>query len=291
MLSPEERFFRGTNLMGSSLGKKKQGDDLTLLEQNVKKQYTEYDAKQPNHLDYVDIYGSKEVNKDTINLEDIKKNEQPPTERGKLLERIIFEEGKKSGWFGEDVSLVAVSDFDDHFSHGDIILEMKNEEGKIFRILMDVTSGVDEITLKKKLKRGANNATTGTMSQAKYSYSNMEKLNNEFLRGRIQNMAKAVIGISPTTLGELCEEIQKKGKGNLADSQVQFLMFDEIEHQVSLHLKAINEGKGKGSFAYKQTLGILQLVKKIMEKKESLRAGSYCAQKANSDDTYRRLSY
>jgi len=286
--SPEDRFIGGiSGLRDSSMGRKNQKTDLTQLEKNIIAQYQEYDQKRPDHLDFMDIF-KKEVPADSIKLAEAKKGEQEQTERGKLLERIVFEEGIKSGWFGDkDVALVPVSDFDDHFSHGDMVLEIKDEEGNIQRILLDITTSIDEGTLRKKMARGIKNAENGVLCLAKYFRSELEQ--GELARGRKTNMAKAVIGVNPTILNELCEEIRVKGKGKLQENPVQLMFIDEIINQLENHIRATTKNKDEKHFAVKQNLKILNYFKKLSENKKSLRTRDY-AQKANSDWTFQHLS-
>jgi len=238
-------------------------------------------------LDFVDIF-KKEVPADSVKLAAAKEGEQEQTERGRLLERIVFEEGMKSRWFGDkNVALVPVSDFDDHFSHGDMVLEIKDEEGKIQRILLDITTSIDEGTLKKKMARGIRNAENGVLCWAKYFRSELEQ--GELARGRKANMAKAVIGINPTILNELCEEIRIKGKGKLQENPVQLMFIDEIINQLAGQLKVIAEKKGRDHFSFKQISKVLNFFKDLSINKKSLRTRDY-AQKANSDWTFRQLS-
>jgi hypothetical protein len=231
---------------------------------------------------FYDCYPEKEVVGDTKEVEKLKKTEEKITARGKLLESLLSVFSESSNWFGENCHIILLSDYDDRMAHGDIVLEMKNDKGELSQILIDITTSIDESNLKKKIGRSYNGDGSVKLSNIKYYESEAEET-----KGPLLDIPRVVMGISPETLGILCEDIKEKGRRQ-ENNMVQLLLLDQVFAQlITMRNKANNPDK-KDELALKKTALASKIISTIIDRKKSLHTRDY-ELKANSDLTHQQI--
>lgn len=267
-------------MFGLRLDKVRQLDPLREGENLLLKKYAktleEYRLKME---DFEDVYGRETIEKDRAFLEALKAKEEAKTDRGVLLEGILAEHAELSNWFGQDSSVIPLSEYDDRLAHGDLVLEMGEEE-KV-RILMDVTSSVAQNTLEKKIDRSIDGIKAGKLSKIKYFES------GDF-KGRLEYVPRVVVGLNPETLREFCDDVLQD-KNRQEKNPLQMMLLDEMLHQLTFMYETAKEVRGKDDRAAEEIKKALKLIQDLSIKKESLRDHDY-DRKANADWAYKALT-
>lgn len=268
----------------------KQLDKLTPLEENYFKEYSrEVEDGRINPEDFLaledqGVYIKGEIKKDIGYVQAMKSRESSGTKRGALLEGIISRHAELSEWFGEKSNLIFLSEYDDRMSHSDLLLEMENIKGESLKLLMDVTTSVDENRIDEKISQSYDSLGNVKLGKVKY----FESIGSD-QRGKIYDIPRVVIGIDPNTLRDLCDSIKEK-KNKQQDHYVQFMILEEVENQL-IHMKEALICKGKDAgVAFFSVNKLLNHTRSLLGKKEDLRPLDY-EKKVSGDKAYRFLRY
>lgn len=268
----------------------KQLDNLSPLEEKYFKKYSEEISEERIKLEnFKDLeaagkYAPGEIEKDIAYVEAIKSRESSGTKRGALLEGIISEQAELSNWFGQDSSLIFLSEYDDRMSHSDLLLEMESDKGESVKLLIDVTTSVDESKIDEKISRSYDSLGGVKLGKVKYFESRREEF-----RGKINSIPRVVAGINPRTLRDFCDSIREKNNRQ-EDNYIQFMLLEEIENQLA-HMKEVLISNGKESgVAFSEVNKSLSCISNLLEKKEDLRSLDY-EKKVSADRTYHLLRH
>lgn len=277
-------------ILHNKIDRTKQLDNLSPLEEKYFKKYSEeinegrLKLENFKDLEKTGEYAPGEIEKDIAYVDAIKSRESSGTKRGALLEGIISEQAELSNWFGQDSSLIFLSEYDDRMSHSDLLLEMESDKGEPVRLLVDVTTSVDESKIDEKISRSYDSLGGVKLGKVKYFESRMEEL-----RGKLNGIPRVVIGINPGTLRDFCDNIREKNNRQ-EDNYIQLMLLEEIENQLA-HMKEvlISNGKESGA-AFSELSKSLGCIINLLEKKEDLRPLDY-EKKVSGDKTYRLLRH
>jgi hypothetical protein len=241
----------------------------------------------PNpHPDINDFKGNSKYNNLEI-LRDEKKVEidrkRKFTEAGRLLENIFSVMGKN--WFGkEEVSFVFTTDYDDQESGGDVIMEMKNENGTVSRILIDLTTAEKMENTDDKFYETGSNLKYGEPSNVKYFSSKLDNFS-----GELKSIPRVVAGVSSKFLDKIIWKMAAEKDFIQKDHPIQLMLLDEILSQLNRqHTEA--EHVKPNSFREKILANAISAISKIMIKKEGLRTEKY-QEEASNDPVYRKLKF
>lgn len=238
--------------------------------------------------DFSDIYKEEEIMRDRNELEKMKDSEnfEKSDVHGKVLENLFPEIGKKNFWMGEEeFYIIQLSEYDDKMkygAHADVLIEMRNSEGKIIRFAVDLTTGANMDKLNAKKTKCVKGIEIGTLSSVKYFQSEIEKF-----RGRIIEVPVVVAGIDKETLHALCDAI---GRGeNIQNHPAKFMILEEIWHDFSVLLAIANNLKGKKHPLTKKISDCFDVVAALWENKKSLLPHDF-AEKASQDKVYKHIT-
>jgi hypothetical protein len=239
-------------------------------------------SKKINPDNFKDIYSEAGLARDEKSLKKALAKEDIKKEKGELFEGILCEYAENSEWFGKDCRLVPLSEYDDRQNHGDFILEKKDTDGKIIRILIDATTSNDENVILHKLENGYRPLREDKLSQVKYFQSKLENF-----KGELKNVPKVVIGIDLISLRRLCDEICKKQ--NLEkNSMTQFLLINEMDSQLAYLSELAFDKYGLDHPLTKIIVKAFDYIEALVKEKKSLRSQDFEA-KASEDRTYQLL--
>lgn len=261
-----------------------QAKDLKPAESKMRdKCSSKHDEERLKLDDFInDPYEASEIERDKKEEQRLEKIFDKATPRGKLFEAIVATKSEAVKWFGENTKVVVLSKFDDYINGGDIMLEMQNDKNEIVRIMVDLTTSIQESEATDKIKKTYKLIESGKLSEAKYFKSKVDAT-----KGKINPSARVIIGISPDSLGELCGEFNQTEKQE--KNYVQLMFLDEMMNQL---INMAETAKAKHGAEHKVTQELekaLKLVKDLLIKKESLRTHEY-EQKARRDRTYQQLA-
>jgi hypothetical protein len=264
---------------------RKHWDSLKPAEKMIWDKYRGKQKEYQAHIeDFEDVYGEKETKRDVYWVEEMKKREDPGSERGELMELIMILQAETANWFGENSFLFSVSEYDDRKAHGDIVLEIMNDNGEPVRILLDITVSGEENNLIDKMQRSFDILRRERrLSTIKYFQS---EATGE--KERLINIPRVTIGITPDTLGELCVDLNKNFKKQ-ENNPIQLYLLDQIENQLIHLLEAAKEMDVIDPVIIKNLENAEKEIKKVLNKKENLRTKNFDA-KANEDLAYRTLT-
>lgn len=227
-------------------------------------------------------YSAEEVKRDGDEEQRLEKKFEKGTLRGKIFEALVATSAESLKWFGENTKVVILSKFDD-YKNGDIMLETKNNNGEIVRILVDLTTSVLENEITEKIDKTYELIKKGESGEAKYFKSKLDET-----IGKVDASARVVIGISPDSLGELCGEMNQTPRQE--KNYVQLMFLDEMLNQLIHMAETSKEKNGADHKVTKELEKSLSIIKDLLVQKESLRTHEY-EQKAKHDRTYQHLAY
>lgn len=145
-----------------------------------------------------------------------------------IIEAILFEHIEQSNWFGENVTTIKTSEFDDLRNGVDIIVEFEEGANKLMHmgLAVDVTFGVT--AAQNKILKIRNEIQQGKLSEVKYFASERSPY-----KGLYQNLPRVVVGVDRLHLDELARMwTDPMRKREFATHPVQALILDEITQQM-----------------------------------------------------------
>lgn len=228
--------------------------------------------------DFKDIYSPEEIRNDKNKVEKSKLGKNEATIRGELFEGILIEQAELSNWFGQDSRLIALTEYDDRFSATDFVIEIKNKDGEIIRILVDATTSVNREIIKEKLEKSMD-LKEKKLADIKYFKSEMEDY-----RGKLRDMPRVVIGIDPYSLEDLCIDVYEK-KNQQDKNPVQFIILNEMFQQFNL-LYNVCKNNDFNSEMISKVEKAKNVIDDLLKEKEGLRTNKW---KAKRDKTYDHL--
>lgn len=146
-----------------------------------------------------------------------------------LLEKSIYYCWEQQNWFGDNVSTVLTSDFDDYINWIDIILEFDHLEKNFLWIAADVTF---KNNLKSKFDKIKQNMDKWRLSMIKYynhrdynwSIKNLPKVIIEIDDDELRDLAKKVYLVTNSRNLWLEKWLKSKLNTDLANSDLQYLV-------------------------------------------------------------------
>ncbi len=223
--------------------------------------------------DFVHPYGAEVLSRDVAR---VRKLEQE-YERGLTVEKIyadiaemiFYEHIEQSNWFGENVSTIKTSRYDDLLNGVDIIVEFheKDQQALHMGLAVDITFGTN--TAQKKIGEIKEKIQAGKLSEVKYFQSDHSPH-----KGLYQDLPRVVVGVDRAHILELSRMwIDERRKKEFSVHPVQKLILNEIFYQLTSFVnfaKACRQDKV--ARVYSQQLNIIQ---RIRSEKEGIALGSY----------------
>lgn len=243
-----------------------------------------YATMQPDQLredDFIDIYPKEEILADKKHvLEIIKKNKEEQPDNGAIvLENIVQDKGHE--WFGENVHFVLLSDYDDRGleSHSDVVMEIKRN-GKIIRIMIDLTTSTDAEDINKKMNRSEVGIKNGNLSSVKYFSSKAESY-----RKKLSNVPRVVCGVHDDRLIEACKNIAgDKTVVNL----IPFILLEEALGQLIYMESLANKNAHFSDNLKDKIIEAKEAISELRAKKKTLLT-SNDEQRAFADAVYKKI--
>ena len=235
------------------------------IERTLVKRTAEY---RPNFDDFEDVYSLAEISKDKERLAQQKQTEQREIHRRTLIsEAILADQIEKSNWFGENCCTAVASDYDDHFSHTDLILEF-NQKEKIVRLAVDITMAEDPEILEKKRNYIKKDIEKGQLTNLKYFASEADPS----LKGRILGIPRVIIGVDKGLIHKLSGMIVSKKTKELAQGAVQLHLLKAVKSQLESEIKYtelyFRKDAKKRIFIANKHKEILKIINQVLKQKE-----------------------
>lgn len=213
---------------------------LTMAEEKAMDKYVNgvLKVEAPKMEDFEDLYSKEEIQRDKIELEEIKKRLEfkEQHERGMIAAGIFYKEGERSKWFGENTFIELTSERDDIIKHSDLVLELYDGDTDSFdRIAVDVTVSEDPAVLNKKYAFLRKELISGELTDLKYFDSK-----ESGSRGKVEGIPRAVVQITKDHLEMLCKNIADKSV-NMASHPIQIEITKEIIQSLGDQLAFINK--------------------------------------------------
>lgn len=235
---------------------------------------------------FEDQYGKDEIAADLEKIrikkehieESGQKTESTKKKRSQILEGVLTEQIELSNWFGNDVSTVVASEFDDLFNGIDLILEL----GDTDNVGIDVTSTTERI--EKKLSIIKEHILRGYLSQAKYFQSEKHDPKRKIKRlpqlivgvgsELVQEISELwlttnslrIAGKSPLELSEEQRTLVRQAREGLANNRIAVLLLQQIKTQLETFEKfAQSKGQAKAAKKFKRLLFVIE--EKLKQKK------------------------
>ena len=146
-------------------------------------------------------------------------------ELGLILEGLVYD-GEKNDWFGENGFTVKTSRYDDYKNKTDVVLVLKEAEGKTHLALaIDVVSSKN---VTPKFAQTFEAVTKGELSRVEYFREKTHEGEESDFLGELQNVPKVVIGAEAQTVRELAESWVEEKNSVLATHFVQFQILEQI---------------------------------------------------------------
>lgn len=226
---------------------------------------------------FVHPYGEDVVNKDIAWTEKmLKRYENDGTDfnmtvaHAEIVEAILYEHIEQSNWFGENVSTIKTSKFDDIRNGVDLIVEFEEEKNALLHmgLAVDVTFG--EKSLQDKIRDIKSDIERGKLSEIKYFESERSPH-----KGLYQRLPRVVVGIDRGHMFDLMKMwVDNTRKKEFANHPVQAMILHEITGQLAC-FEQYAEKCGQHEIAaiyHKEGM----LIRKIMRQKgEIAGAGEY----------------
>lgn len=160
-----------------------------------------------------------DVKRDLAYVNKRKENFRDATERSEIFEGILLQLSKKYDFFKYEnskdaVGIVQATKYDDIANKLDLLVEIKQQDGKIIRIALDATVG-DQNDYAKKSKTIKDELSKGHGARAKYVKSKVEE-------GKLMSLAglpRAIIGYPRENLEYLCKEMQENEQVGLGEKR------------------------------------------------------------------------
>ncbi len=213
------------------------------------------DAIKPES--FRELYGDKSVDADLAEVKRLEEVfESGASEFDMELSRIsrIFEamihfHGEQNNWFGENVSTIRPSRFDDYVNGVDELFEYK-EEGNVSKsflaLAIDATFNKN---LRRKLEEIKREIDTGNLATVKY----FEDEDSNF-KGQLKGIPHVVVGAHRATIIQIAEMWLNNRNDEIAKHPIQFQILEEIQLQCEIFAQyARKNGKPKIAQVYEET--------------------------------------
>ena len=201
-------------------------DEETVLEK------AEIEAEQrPTIQDFSDVKVlEKHIARDEkwLAKQQNRETEQLLTQRAKILEYVIQELGYSAEWFGQNCEIVQTTEYDDRAGHIDFVVEWENEDGKVIRLAVDVTTADNPEVLTKKDSMIRDEIRKGTLATVKYFKSEIADK-----KSPLENTPRIILAVSKDGIQKLCGDVVKKKPIELANSPEQLLLLEQIRTQMT----------------------------------------------------------
>lgn len=203
---------------------------------------------------------------------------------GLILEGLVYD-GEKNDWFGENGFTVKTSPYDDYKNKTDVVLVLKEAEGKTHLALaIDVVSSKN---ITPKFAQTFDAVTQGKLSRVEYFREETPEGEDSDFFGELQNVPKVVIGADAATVKGLAESWVEGKNSALATHFIQFQILEQILLQCqTFSALATTRHQSLVAEKYKQ---VEQVISRILEAKKTKvkdtgeRDGVYIAIKAELD--------
>jgi hypothetical protein len=158
-----------------------------------------------------------------------RKEDQPKSLRGELLEDIFEKYSKEMEWFGDNARVVNASEYDDRVNHTDFIVLFGSGE----KLAIDCTVSEDDYNLSQKYRYVLDGIKNRKLTEIKYI--DTEK------NGPIDLVPRAVVGLRRNQLASLCGAILE---GKISGHYMQLFILMNIEKQLSFQLEYASKENG-----------------------------------------------
>lgn len=236
------------------------------VERTLVRKMTEY---KPDFEDFENIYSKTEIDKDKQKLEKQKSREiKESHQRALILEAILGHQIEQADWFGPNCSVAFAAEYDDRFSHADLILEF--DQGKnIPRLAVDVTIASNPKTFEKKRNYIKKDIETGKLTNLKYFISEVEPEE----KGHRFGLPRVIIGTDIETVKELSETIAKSAKKELAKSNIQIELLESVKSQLEDEIEYANYSFKKFDTKKHKIITkheeVLEIIKQVLKNKKA----------------------
>lgn len=242
--------------------------------------------------DFIGVYNEEEIKKDMERVEYFKRSKDydKPTAHGTVLENLFCQMAEKYEWFGADVKVVQLSEFDDMIASGahcDAVLEIPVGDGDdVVRIGIDLTTAINYDNLNKKRNKCVDAIQSGKLFSVKYFKSKIDDT-----IGRISDMPVFFAGVNKENLEALCATVAKQentGQNLLSKHEVQFMFLEQMLSQINRYVSIASSRHGFGSNITNNLEYYKRLIEWMKDDKKSLRPNNF-DQRAMGDEVYKYI--
>ena len=213
-----------------------------------------------NPSDFVNLYGSENVERDLKEVVSLKKrfdtNEASEStfKASEVFEAIVFEQVELSNWLGDHAETIRTSEFDDIVNGVDLVVEFTEDSSTNHLALgVDVTFGTTSIG--KKFDRIRKEIDADNLATVKYFESHGFK-------GSLRQLPRVVIGVERDTVIALAGLWSRQEKKKLGNHFVKDIIMQEIERQLRTFLVyAQSNGATAAVKSYTQALGTIKNIR------------------------------
>lgn len=255
--------------------------------------YFEMDGQKKIKMeDFAGIYRDDTIRKDKERVENFINSEEyrEPTPESVVLENVISELSEFNDWFldkngNNEFFSCQLSEFDDKMADGaraDMALEIKTPEGEIIRLLLDVTTSVDESRLKAKRDKCTEKIKEKRLHSVKYFQSELDGK-----KGRQGDLPMVVVGMDPERLLEFCGRAAENR--DLSNDYAAFMLLDEIKEQLMHDYIFSVEKHGENDRITQILLKTYKTFSAVLETKNNLRPHDF-EEKVVKDEVYNYLT-
>lgn len=209
-----------------------------------------------NPSDFVNLYGSENVQRDLKEVASLKKRfETDETQKAsEVFEAIVFEQVELSNWLGDHAETIRTSEFDDIVNGVDLVVEFSEDNSTNHLALgVDVTFGT--MSIGKKFDRIRKEIDADNLATVKYFESHGFK-------GSLRQLPRVVIGVERDTVIALAGLWSRQEKTKLGNHFVKDILIQEIERQLRTYLVyAQSNGATASVKSYTKALGTIKSIR------------------------------
>lgn len=229
--------------------------------------------------------------------------------RAEALEVVINDQIELNDWFGPDVFLVRLAEYDDWVNGVDLVVEFdlgqgKDRKAERFAIALDASFSTEGGVLERKIKRNLGKVL-GTRNrhgevtkpaEVKYFESEIEDESGNRYKGKLEAIVPVVVGIDSRHCNQIMglfadilklkeisrkttddakrKEISKRTKekiSKIAEHPAQLVFVEEIIVQLQMYLRLLAETTSERQELYKEkTKTLLKIFREIALEKENI---------------------
>lgn len=228
-----------------------------------------FEGAEINPNDFTKIYTEDEIARDigAVERKEAKFILDANKKYAEVLEAIMCYQIGHGDWFGENVSAIKSSKYDDYFNGSDLILELTNLNEQLSHLSLSVDVTFGTATEEEKFKNIKENIDRESLGEIKYFH-----LGKEGPQKKLTQVPQVVIGVEKSRIVELAglwsdnsttATLRDRNEESLKNHPIQNVILSEMIYQLTV-FRNYAENTGKKSLLphYDKNLLILEDIRR-----------------------------